>query len=141
MGFPMDLARLYERYAEDCVRSAEKTDNPGRRAVLLKAAEEWRQAAQKLGQPIKPANPAEATVASHADIDARNTLLKIRPETTKKKPAKLRSWRVSILRQRAHTLGTIEAPDAEAAEAEAVKLFGLTEEQRKRLSIWEWHWS
>jgi hypothetical protein len=61
-------------------------------------------------------------------------------KSPKKKPtaAKLRSWRVSILRQRAHNLGTIEAPDAKAAEAFAVKTFGLTEEQRKRLSIWEW---
>jgi hypothetical protein len=61
-------------------------------------------------------------------------------KSPRKKPtaAKLRSWRVSILRQRAHNLGTIEAPDAKTAEAEAVKLFGLTEEQRKRLSIWEW---
>jgi hypothetical protein len=50
---------------------------------------------------------------------------------------KLKRWRVSILRSRAHNLGTIEAADAKAAEAEAVKLFGLTEEQRKRLSIWE----
>jgi hypothetical protein len=59
------------------------------------------------------------------------------PVKTKKTAAKLRSWRVSILRERAHNLGTIEAPDRNAAEAQAVKLFGLTEEQRKRLSIWE----
>jgi hypothetical protein len=65
----------------------------------------------------------------------------MRPPVKKKTAAKLRSWRVSILRQRAHSLGTIEAPDRDAAEAQAVKLFGLTEEQRKRLSIWEWHWS
>jgi hypothetical protein len=37
--------------------------------------------------------------------------------------------------------GAAEPPDEKAAEAEAVKVFGLTEEQRKRLSIWEWHWS
>jgi hypothetical protein len=36
---------------------------------------------------------------------------------------------------RAHNLGTIEAPDAKAAEAEAVKVFGLTKKQRKRLLI------
>jgi hypothetical protein len=36
---------------------------------------------------------------------------------------------------RAIPLGTIEAPDQKAAEAEAVKLFGLSEEQRKRLSV------
>ena len=41
------------------------------------------------------------------------------------------------MRVRAHNLGTIEAPDQKAAEAEAVKLFILTEEQRKRLMIWE----
>jgi hypothetical protein len=41
------------------------------------------------------------------------------------------------MRVRAHNLGTIEAPDQKAAEAEAVKLFSLTEEQRKRLMIWE----
>jgi hypothetical protein len=35
-------------------------------------------------------------------------------------------------------LGTIEAPDPDAAEAEAVKLFGLSEDQRKRLLVmWE----
>src|SRR6266566_5085143 len=48
-------------------------------------------------------------------------------KSPKKKPvgAKLRSWRVSILRSRAHNLGTIEAPDAKAAEDFAVKTFGL----------------
>jgi hypothetical protein len=60
-------------------------------------------------------------------------------KSPRKKPAaaKLRSWRVSILRWRAHHLGTVEAPDQRSAEAEAVKTFRLTEEQRKRLSIWE----
>jgi hypothetical protein len=51
--------------------------------------------------------------------------------------AKFRNWRIAIMRQRAHNLGTIDAPDAKAAEAEAVKLFGLSEEQRKRLLVWE----
>jgi hypothetical protein len=48
-----------------------------------------------------------------------------------------RHWRVSILRASAQNLGTIEAPDAAAAEAKAVEVFGLNDEQRKRLSIWE----
>jgi hypothetical protein len=65
----------------------------------------------------------------------------MRPPVKKKAAAKIRNWRVAIIRQRAQHLGTIEAPDEKAAEAEAVKVFGLTEEQRKRLSIWEWHWS
>jgi hypothetical protein len=54
-----------------------------------------------------------------------------------KATAKLRSWRASILRSRAHHLGTIEAPDERAAEAFAVKTFGLSEEQRRRLAVRE----
>jgi hypothetical protein len=48
-------------------------------------------------------------------------------KSPKNKPtaAKLRNWRIAIIRQRAHNLGTIEAPDAKSAEAEAVKLFSL----------------
>jgi hypothetical protein len=55
-----------------------------------------------------------------------------------KKPtaAKLRNWRVSIMRSRAQQIGTIAAPDAKAAMAEAVEKFGLSEEQRKRLLVW-----
>jgi hypothetical protein len=49
----------------------------------------------------------------------------------------LRSWRVSLLRSRAIPLGTVEAPDARAAEAAAVVQFGLDEEQRKRLAVRE----
>jgi hypothetical protein len=32
---------------------------------------------------------------------------------------------------------TIEAPDEKAAEAQAVKVLGLAEEQHRRLSMWE----
>jgi hypothetical protein len=57
----------------------------------------------------------------------------------KKKPPKetLRSWRVSILRQRVQYIGTVKAPDARAAEAAAVKQFLLDDEQRKRLVVRE----
>jgi hypothetical protein len=48
-----DLARLYDRHAEDCVRTAEKIDNPSHRAMLLKAAAEWRQASQAQRQSIQ----------------------------------------------------------------------------------------
>jgi len=51
--------------------------------------------------------------------------------------AKLRSWRVAIMRARAQNLGTVKAPDRKAAEAEAVRAFGLDEERRKRLLILE----
>jgi hypothetical protein len=48
-----DLARLYDRHAEDCVRTAEKIDNPNHRAMLLKAAAVWRRAARAQRQPIQ----------------------------------------------------------------------------------------
>jgi hypothetical protein len=46
----MPLARLYDQHAEECARSAEQTENPGRRALLLKLAAEWRRDADKLRQ-------------------------------------------------------------------------------------------
>ena len=46
---------------------------------------------------------------------------------------KLRSWRVSILRARAKEIGIVQAPNAKAAEAQAIAEFKLDEEQRKRL--------
>jgi hypothetical protein len=39
------------------------------------------------------------------------------------------------MRSRAHGLGTVEAPDRKSAEFEAVRAFGLSEDQRKRLLI------
>jgi hypothetical protein len=57
----------------------------------------------------------------------------------RKKPfaAKLRSWRVSIIRKRGQYLGTVEAHDAKAAEAAAVAEFDLSDEQRRRLVVQE----
>jgi hypothetical protein len=51
--------------------------------------------------------------------------------------AKLRSWRVSILRQRMQYLGTVDAPNVKAAEAVATEEFKLNEEQRRRLVVQE----
>jgi hypothetical protein len=45
--------------------------------------------------------------------------------------AKLRSWRVSIIRKRGQYLGTVEAPNEKAAEAAAVAEFDLSDEQRR----------
>mgnify|MGYP006365990993 CR=1 FL=1 len=54
----------------------------------------------------------------------------------KKPPAdKLRSCRVSILRDRARELGIVQARDEKAAEAAAIAEFKLDEEQRKRLVV------
>jgi hypothetical protein len=44
------LARLYEEHAEECARSAEQTEDPNRRALLLKLADQWRRDAQRLRQ-------------------------------------------------------------------------------------------
>jgi hypothetical protein len=52
-------------------------------------------------------------------------------------PAKLRSWRVSIIRKRGQYLGTVEAPNEKAAEVAAVADFDLSEEQRRRLVVSE----
>jgi hypothetical protein len=59
--------------------------------------------------------------------------------TPKKKAAaaKLRNWRVSILRQRAHYLGHVQAPGERAAEAAAVAQFDLDQEERRRLAVRE----
>jgi hypothetical protein len=57
----------------------------------------------------------------------------------RKKPAaaKLRSWRVSIIKKRGQYLGTVEAPNEKAAEAAAVAEFELSDEQRRRLVLQE----
>jgi hypothetical protein len=51
--------------------------------------------------------------------------------------AKLRTWRVSILKNRVHFLGFVQAPDRQAAEAAAAKQFNISEEQRTRLIVQE----
>jgi hypothetical protein len=51
--------------------------------------------------------------------------------------AKLRRWRVSIIRKRGQYLGIVEARDQKAAEAAAVADFNLNGEQRKRLVVQE----
>jgi hypothetical protein len=58
-----------------------------------------------------------------------------KPPTKKPTGSKIRNWRVAIMRSRAKQIGTVQAPDRQAAEAEAIRLYGLSEEQRKRLMI------
>jgi hypothetical protein len=61
-----------------------------------------------------------------------------RPSPPKKPTAtKIRNWRVAIMRSRAKPIGTVRAPHRAAAEAEAIRLYGLDEDQRKRLMVWE----
>ena len=51
--------------------------------------------------------------------------------------AKLRSWRVSVIRKRGQYHGTVDAPNEKAAEAAAVAEFDLSSEQRRRLVVQE----
>jgi hypothetical protein len=59
------------------------------------------------------------------------------PAKKKVGAAKLRTWRVSILRNRVQFLGFVEAPDRQTAEAAAAKQFNISEEQRTRLIVQE----
>jgi hypothetical protein len=44
----MTTAELYHYFADDCLRGAERADNPKQRALLLKLAAEWLIAAQQI---------------------------------------------------------------------------------------------
>ena len=57
------------------------------------------------------------------------------PRPPKKPTATLRSWRVVIMRASAQGVGTVAAPDQKSAEEEAIRVFGLSEDQRKGLLI------
>jgi hypothetical protein len=54
-----------------------------------------------------------------------------------KMPPTARRWRVSIIRSKSTYLGTVEAPNQNAAEVTAAELFGLSDHQRKRLVLRE----
>jgi len=53
------LAQLYDLHAEECVRSAEQTDDPKRREMLIKLAMQWRQEAQTLRQSSEPSRSGD----------------------------------------------------------------------------------
>jgi hypothetical protein len=65
-----------------------------------------------------------------------------RRPSKKDTPAKLanrmkRRWRVVLLRAKGEILGTVEAPDVEAAKAAAAIQFGLDEVRRSRIMVQE----
>jgi hypothetical protein len=62
---------------------------------------------------------------------------KLPKKITRQRPtaAKLRSWRVSLIRKHGQYLGTVEAPNEKAAQAAAVAEFDLSDEQRRRLVV------
>ena len=61
----------------------------------------------------------------------------LRSRTKAKISTRVRSWRASLIRKRSQVLGDVDAPSREAAEAEAVRLFNLNEQQRSRLVVQE----
>ena len=67
----------------------------------------------------------------------RHHLAAVSKRTNSPKPAKLRRWRVIIIRSKGEYLGPVEAPDRERAEAVAIKEFALDDDQRGRLLIRE----
>jgi hypothetical protein len=71
-------------------------------------------------------------------IRRRERYLFAMPSPKKKAPAaKLRSWRVSILRNQAEFLGVVQAADELAAEKAAIEAFALDEDRRRRLAVRE----
>ena len=65
-----------------------------------------------------------------------------RRSSKKDTPAKLasrikRRWRVVLLRAKGEILGTVGAPDAEAAKAAAAVQFALDEVRRNRIMVQE----
>ena len=65
-----------------------------------------------------------------------------RRRTVKDTPAKLakrmsRRWRVVLLRAKGEILGTVEAPDAQAAKAAAAVQFDLDEVRSNRIMVQE----
>jgi hypothetical protein len=60
-----------------------------------------------------------------------------KPARQRPTAAKLRSWRVSLIRKHGQHLGTVEAPNERVAEAAAVAEFDLSDEQRRRLVVQE----
>ena len=61
---------------------------------------------------------------------------RVRAKSTAKAPP-VRSWAVTLIKNRGVLLGFVEAPDQKAAELAAAKAFTLSEWQRKRLLVRE----
>jgi hypothetical protein len=53
------LADIFEVHAVECTRSAERTDDPKRRDLLVKLASQWREDAQALRRGDAPSRAPE----------------------------------------------------------------------------------
>jgi hypothetical protein len=52
------------------------------------------------------------------------------PTAKRKKPEP--TWRITVLRKKGKSLGTVEAANADEAIEMAIKLFGITDPERRR---------
>ena len=82
------LAQLYDLHAEECVRSAEQTDDPKRREMLIKLAMQWRQEAQALRQSSQPYSEDDGKAATHSTKSAPNTTKRCQKASTSPGPMK-----------------------------------------------------
>ena len=93
----------------------------------------------RLFVPVRTVAPARVRgFLLAAGLALRHHCRHIRDMRSAKKKAtaaKLRSWRVSILRARLHYRGDVEAPDQRSAEAEAARQFNLSDDERKCLVV------
>jgi hypothetical protein len=54
------LAQIYEEHAEECLRTAARMDDPKRRDLMLKLANQWREDAKALRRGEAPSGAAPA---------------------------------------------------------------------------------
>ena len=86
------LARLYERHAEECDRSAEQTDDPKRREMLIKLATAWRQDAQALRQSAQASRSEDdGKVAPQGTRNVPDTTKRSQKANTSPRPRKTRA--------------------------------------------------
>jgi hypothetical protein len=83
------LAQLYDLHAEECVRTAEQTDDPKRREMLIKLAMQWRQEAQALQQSPQPnCSEDDGKEATHSTKTATKTMKRSQKANTSPGPMK-----------------------------------------------------
>jgi hypothetical protein len=64
----MDLASVFDWFAQDSIRAAEQTDEPRKREILLKLASQWAAAAQRCRDEQLTLRPGDAAVFSTSNM-------------------------------------------------------------------------
>jgi hypothetical protein len=66
----MDLASVFDWFAQDSVRAAEQTDEPREHEILLKLASQWAAAAQRCRDEQLKLNQGRCSLSQHR-VDRR----------------------------------------------------------------------